>query len=67
MAEKKIISRQHLDAFLHSQTHQDVVDFLEALNDQAIGVTLRQDCFESEVCTTCALRSVNQALTAVCR
>lgn len=49
MAEKKIISRQHLDAFLLSQTHQDVVDFLEALNEQAIGTTLRAECYESDV------------------
>ena len=71
MAEKKIISRQHLDAFLHSQTYRDVVDLLEALNEQAVGVTLRQDSYESEVCqltgtayatlyTNCTLRADDQ-------
>ncbi len=49
MAEKKIISRQHLEAFLKSQTHADVVEFLEALNESAVGVKLRDQCHESDV------------------
>lgn len=49
MAEKKIVSRAHLDAFLRSQTHADVVEFIEALNEASIGITLRTECFESEV------------------
>jgi serine/threonine-protein phosphatase 2A activator len=49
MAEKKIVSRAHLDAFLNSQTHTDVVDFVEALNEASIGVSLRDECFESDV------------------
>lgn len=49
MAEKKIVSRAHLDAFLHSQTYQDVVDFIEALNEASIGITLRAEVYESEV------------------
>jgi hypothetical protein len=49
MVEKRIISRQHLDAFLNSQTHTDIVDFVNALNQSTIGVTLRQDCLLSEV------------------
>lgn len=48
-ASKKIISRQHLEAFLESQTHAEVVEFVEALNESAVGVTLRQDCHTSEV------------------
>lgn len=49
MAEKKIISRAHLDAFLHSQTHTDVVEFIEALNEASIGIKLGDACYESEV------------------
>lgn len=49
MAEKKIISRAHLDAFLHSQTHTDVVEFIEALNEASIGIKLHDECYESEV------------------
>lgn len=50
MAEKQIVSRQHLEAFLESQTHADVVLFLENLNESAVGATLRQECYQSEVC-----------------
>lgn len=49
MAEKKIVSRAHLEAFLHSQTHADVVEFIEALNEASIGIKLRDECYESEV------------------
>lgn len=49
MAEKKIVSRAHLDAFLHSQTYKDVVEFIEALNEASIGITLRAGVYESEV------------------
>jgi serine/threonine-protein phosphatase 2A activator len=49
MAEKKIISRQHLEAFLNSPTHAEVVLFIEALNAQAVGITLRHECAEGEV------------------
>lgn len=50
MAEKKIVSRQHLEAFLASRTHSDVVEFVEELNESVVGVTLRsKECHQSEV------------------
>lgn len=49
MAHKVIISRQHLDAFLSSPTHADVVAFIEQLNSAVIGKTLRSECYVGPV------------------
>lgn len=46
---KRIISRAHLQAFLDSSTHQDLVDFLEETNEAVVGQTLRQDITLSPV------------------
>lgn len=40
---KRIVSRASLDAFLRSPTHQALVEFIEALNAQVVGVPLTTD------------------------
>lgn len=46
---KRIISRAHLQSFLDSPTHQDLVDFLEELNESVVGLKLTEEVEESEV------------------
>lgn len=46
---KRIISRAHLQSFLDSPTHQDLVDFLEELNESVVGYKLTEEVGESEV------------------
>lgn len=37
---KRIVSRAHLDRWIHSDTHQQVVDYVSDLNDAVTGVKL---------------------------
>jgi len=46
---KRIVSKAHLDAWLSSSTHQDVVKFVEDLNESVVGVKLTDQVPESEV------------------
>lgn len=46
---KRIISRHHLQTFLASQTHEDLVNFLTELNESVCGVKLTDEIVESEV------------------
>jgi hypothetical protein len=46
---KRIISRAHLQSFLDSPTHTDLVNFLEELNESVVGLKLTDDVPESEV------------------
>lgn len=47
--QKRIISRHHLEAFLASPTHADLVAFLERLNSSVIGVKLSDPVVERPV------------------
>lgn len=46
---KRILSKEHLEAFQASQTYKDVVEFIEELNQSIIGVKLGEAGPESEV------------------
>lgn len=46
---KRIISRHHLQTFLASQTHTDLVNFLTELNESVCGLKLTDEVIESEV------------------
>ncbi|GAA5828888.1 hypothetical protein JCM3766R1_003854 [Sporobolomyces carnicolor] len=46
---KRIVSKAHLDAWLSSSTHSDVVTFVEKLNESVVGVKLTDSVLESEV------------------
>lgn len=40
---KRILSNVQLEDFQHSQTHTDIVTFIEQLNDAVINVKLTED------------------------
>lgn len=42
LPRKRILSKQHLEAFQASQTHSDVIGFIEELNASIIGLKLSQ-------------------------
>ncbi|TFK52855.1 Phosphotyrosyl phosphatase activator [Heliocybe sulcata] len=44
---KLILSKEQLDAFQASQTHRDIVAFIEELNTAVVGVKLTDECSES--------------------
>ncbi|GAA5873437.1 hypothetical protein JCM1840_007384 [Sporobolomyces johnsonii] len=45
---KRIVSKAHLDAWLSSPTHNDVLSFIEELNDSVVGTKLTDEVTESE-------------------
>ncbi|GAA5973830.1 hypothetical protein JCM11641_003181 [Rhodosporidiobolus odoratus] len=45
---KRIVSKAHLDAWLSSSTHEEVVAFVEELNESVVGVRLTDTVSESE-------------------
>ena len=45
---KQILSKEQLEAFQASKTHQDVISFIEALNESVVGVKLSDECIDSE-------------------
>lgn len=55
---KRIISRAHLQSFLDSPTHQDLVRFLEELNESVVGYKLTEEVEESEVSYNCRFVTV---------
>jgi hypothetical protein len=46
---KRIVSNEQLDTFAHSDTHEQIVQFVEALNESVVGVKLRDSPQESDV------------------
>lgn len=46
---KRIVSKAHLDAWLSSSTHTDLVNFVEELNESVVGVKLHDEVLESDV------------------
>ncbi|GAA6018781.1 hypothetical protein JCM11491_003445 [Sporobolomyces phaffii] len=62
---KRIVSKAHLDAWLSSSTHTDVVDFIQLLNDAVVGVKLGDAVSESDV--TNALVEVLDGVEAIAR
>lgn len=63
MAEKKIISRHQLDAFINSPTHADVVGFIADLNESAVGRTLRAEVHQSPVSFSQLLFAAEEVVT----
>jgi hypothetical protein len=47
--EKRIISTSHLERWIASPAHADVVEFVEGLNESVVGVKLTDEISESEV------------------
>lgn len=48
---KRIVSRAHLERWLQSETHNDVVEFVDHLNDAATGLKLTDTVHQSPVRT----------------
>lgn len=46
---KCILSPEQLAVFQSSKTHQEVVAYIETLNNAVVGVKLTDDCQESQV------------------
>lgn len=65
---KRIISRAHLQTFLDSPTHADVVNFITELNESVVGVKLSDQVHESKVSATrcdtiwCLIREIDTAV-----
>lgn len=49
---KRIVSRAHLQAFLDSQTHADVLEYITELNESVVGTKLTDEVPQSEVRNT---------------
>jgi serine/threonine-protein phosphatase 2A activator len=49
---KRIVSKAHLDAWLSSSTHSDVVQFISDLNESIVGIKLGDTVAESDVSPT---------------
>lgn len=46
---KYILSKEQLEAFQASNTHNEIISYIESLNDSVIGVKLSDECTESPV------------------
>ncbi|KZS99527.1 Phosphotyrosyl phosphatase activator [Laetiporus sulphureus 93-53] len=44
---KVILTKEHLEYFQNSQTHKDIVSYIETLNEAVVGVQLTDQCTES--------------------
>ncbi|TFK31620.1 hypothetical protein BDQ12DRAFT_618593 [Crucibulum laeve] len=44
---KSILSKEQLEYFQRSKTHQDIVSYIEVLNNAVVGVKLTDECSES--------------------
>ncbi|GAA5936743.1 peptidylprolyl isomerase RRD2 [Sporobolomyces koalae] len=60
---KRIVSKAHLDAWLSSSTHADVVRFVEDLNESVVGLKLSDPVEESDA--TNALLSVLEEVEGI--
>ena len=47
---KAILTPEQLQYFQQSKTHQDIVGFIEELNERVVGVKLTDECAQSPVC-----------------
>ncbi|KAG8894440.1 Serine/threonine-protein phosphatase 2A activator 2 [Tulasnella sp. 403] len=47
--QKAILTKEQLDSFSDTQTHADIVKYINTLNAQVVGVKLTDDCPPSEV------------------
>lgn len=46
---KIVLTRDHLQTFQASKTHQDIAEYIETLNKAVVGVKLTDECPESQV------------------
>ena len=46
---KAILTKEQLEHFQASQTHRDIVAYIQALNEAVVGVKLTDGCAESPV------------------
>jgi serine/threonine-protein phosphatase 2A activator len=46
---KYILSKEQLEAFQVSKTYQEIITFIETLNEAVVGVKLTDECDGSEV------------------
>lgn len=46
---KVILTKQQLEVFQASRTHEDIVSCIETLNEAVVGVKLTDECAESPV------------------
>lgn len=46
---KAILSKEQLQYFQESKTHQDIVQYIETLNNAVVGSKLTDDCSTSKV------------------
>lgn len=46
---KYILSKEQLEAFQISKTYQDIISYIETLNESVVGVKLTDECDESAV------------------
>ena len=46
---KCILSKEQMEAFQASKTHEGVIGYIETLNEAVVGVKLTDDCEVSEV------------------
>jgi len=47
---KGILTKEHLEAFQTSETHETIVNYIQKLNEGVVGVKLTDDCEISPVC-----------------
>jgi serine/threonine-protein phosphatase 2A activator len=47
--QKAILSQQQLDEFQGSGTYNKIIQYIETLNNAIAGLTLNDECLESEV------------------
>ena len=47
---KVILTKEQLEHFQQSKTHQEIVGFIEELNERVVGVKLTDECAQSSVC-----------------
>ena len=48
---KTILSKEQLEYFQGSKTYQDIISYIETLNNAVIGAKLTDDCHNSPVST----------------
>jgi serine/threonine-protein phosphatase 2A activator len=64
--QKRILTPEQLVAFQSSQTHQDIVSYIETLNESVVGIKLSDECSQSMVrCQPYRHRSLRE-LTHLC-
>ena len=61
---KYILSKEQLEAFQASKTYQDIISYIETLNEAVIGVKLTDACEESQVCADALVAGLLDRLCA---